>query len=155
MIFRKIANKIVNKHILWNYLKDAKDWVYEIVKVDWDKRTNDQNKYLWWAVYPAIHSGLNGVYTIDEIHSLMSFKFLQRMSKGWSPYILSTSRLTTAEFSKYVEQIKDFVAQYGVYIPTAEEYKQWLKDLTYLFTWNTWTELEECWRNEPAPTLSR
>lgn len=57
----------------------------------------------------------------------MSFKFLQKVSKGWSTYILSTSRLTTAEFSKYVENIKDFVAQYGVYIPTADEYRAWME----------------------------
>ena len=138
MIFRKIAWQFVNKHITREQLKGLKDWVYEVVRVDWDKRTNDQNKYLWGWVYPAIYEWLKGAYTIDEIHSIMSYQFLSRVSKWGSPCILSTSRLTTAEFSKYVEQIKDFVAQYDVYIPTAEEYKEWLKSLEFILSNDTW-----------------
>ena len=134
MIFRKVNWQFVNDHIVWQQMKGLKDWTYEIVRTDWETRTNDQNKYLWWAVYPAIHEGLKWAYTCDEIHGLMTYQFLTRVSKGWSPYILSTSRLTTAEFSKYVEQIKDFVAQYGIYIPTAEEYKQWLQSLKEIYS---------------------
>ena len=133
MIFRKIAGQFVNKHIVRQQLQWLKDWVYEICRVDWDKRTNDQNKYLRGAVYPAIYEWLKWAYTIDEIHSIMSYQFLSRVSKWGSPYILSTSRLTTAEFSKYVEQIKDFVAQYDVIIPTAEEYKEWLESLKFIY----------------------
>ena len=127
MIFRKYKWQFVNKEIMWQQLKGLKDGTYEIVRTDGETRTNDQNRYLRWDVYPAIHEGLNWIYTCDEIHGLMSFKFLQKVSKGWSTYILSTSRLTTAEFSKYVENIKDFVAQYGVYIPTADEYRAWME----------------------------
>ena len=133
MIFRKINWQFVNDHIIREQMKGLKDGTYEIVRTDGETRTNDQNKYLWWAVYPAIHQELK-TYTCEEIHSLMSFKFLQKISKGWSPYIQSTSRLTTAEFSKYVENIKDFVAQYGIYIPTAEEYKQWLQSLKEIYS---------------------
>lgn len=138
MIFRKVAKQFVNKGIVWQQLKDLKDWVYEVVRVDWCKRTDDQNKYLWGAVYPAIYEWLNWVYSIDEIHSIMSYQFLSRVSRWGSPYILSTSRLTTAEFSEYVEHIKDFVSQYGVYIPTAEEYKQGLESLKFILSNNTW-----------------
>lgn len=134
MIFRKVNKQFVNKHIVWEQLKGLKDWLYEVVRVDWEQRTNDQNKYLRWAVYPAIYQWLNWAYTIDEIHGLMTYQFLTRVSKGWSPYILSTSRLTTAEFSKYVEDIKDFVAQYGIYIPTAEEYKVWMEWLKTIYS---------------------
>lgn len=134
MLFRKVNKQFVNKEIIRQQLQGLKDWLYEVTRVDWEQRTNDQNKYLRWAVYPAIHQGLNWSYTIDEIHSLMSFQFLQTMSKGWSTYIKSTSRLTTAEFSKYVENIKDFVAQYGIYIPTAEEYKQWMESLKVIYS---------------------
>lgn len=134
MIFRKVNNQFVNKHIVWEQLQWLKDGCYEIVRTDWDKRTNDQNKYLWGWVYPTIHEGLKWAYTLDEIHSIMSYQFLSRVTKWGSPYILSTSRLTTAEFSKYVEQIKDFVAQYWIYIPTAEEYKQGLKSLAEIYS---------------------
>lgn len=134
MIFRKVNNQFVNKHIVREQLKGLKDGCYEIVRTDWDKRTNDQNKYLRGWVYPTIHEWLNWAYTIDEIHSIMSYQFLSRVTKWGSPYILSTSRLTTAEFSEYVEHIKDFVAQYGIYIPTAEEYKQWMESLNVIYS---------------------
>jgi hypothetical protein len=134
MIFRKSNWKFVNKNIIWEQLKWLKDGCDEIVRTDWETRTNDQNRYLRGAVYPAIHQWLNWAYTCDEIHWLMSFQFLQKVSKGWSTYIQSTSRLTTAEFSKYVENIKDFVAQYGIYIPTAEEYKQWMEGLNEIYS---------------------
>lgn len=134
MIFRKVAWEFVNKHIVREQLKGLKDWCYEIVKTDWEARTNDQNKYLRGAVYPAIHQWLNGAYTCEEIHSMMAFKFLQKVSKWGSSYIQSTSRLTTWEFTKYVENIKDFVAQYWVYIPTAEEYKQGLESLKEIYS---------------------
>lgn len=143
MIFRKVAKQFVNKHIFFQQLKDLKDWVYEIVRVDGCRRTDDQNKYLRGAVYPAIYEGLKWAYTIDEIHSIMSYQFLSRVSRGGSPYILSTSRLTTAEFSKYVEQIKDFVAQYDVVIPTAEEYKEWLKSLSFILSNEKWDESQK------------
>ena len=134
MIFRKINNQFVNKHIIREQLKGLKDWVYEVIRVDWENRTNDQNRYLRGAVYPAIHEGLHWVYSIDKIHGIMTKAFLEDTTEGWSPYIKSTSRLTTAEFSEYVEHIKDFVAQYGIYIPTAEEYKQWLESLKTIYS---------------------
>ena len=134
MIFRKVNWKFVNKEIVWEQLKWLKDGCYEIVRTDWTNRTNDQNKYLRWAVYPTIHEWLNWAYTTEEIHSLMSFQFLQAISKGWSTYIKSTSRLTTAEFSKYVENIKDFVAQYWITIPTAEEYKAGMEGLKVIYS---------------------
>lgn len=133
MIFRKINWKFVNAHIIKEQLNGLKDGCYEVVRIDWENRTNDQNKYLRGAVYPAIHEWLNGAYSIDKIHSIMAFKFL--VDTDWkSPYIKSTSRLTTAEFSQYVENIKDFVAQYGIYIPTAEEYKQWMEGLKEIYS---------------------
>lgn len=134
MLFRKVNKQIVNEHILLQQLKDLKDWLYEVIRVDWENRTNDQNKYLRWAVYPAIHNWLHWAYSIEKIHSIMACKFLMVATEQGSPYIKSTSRLTTAEFSKYVEDIKNFVAQFGVYIPTAEEYKKWLESLKYILS---------------------
>ena len=46
-------------------------------------------------------------------------QYMERNQKSsliiWCPFDM--------QFSKYVENIKDFVAQYGVYIPTADEYR--------------------------------
>lgn len=63
----------------------------------------------------------------------MACKFLMVATEQGSPYIKSTSRLTTAEFSQYVENIKDFVAEFDCYIPTAEEYKQGLESLKVIY----------------------
>ena len=134
MIFRKVNWKFVNAHIIKEQMDWLKDWTYEIVRIDaghW--RTNDQNKYLWWAVYPAIKEWLHGAYDTEKIHSIMALKFL--VATDWkSPYIKSTSRLTTAEFSEYVENIKNFVADFGIYIPTAEEYRKWMEGLNEIYS---------------------
>nr|DAI18726.1 MAG TPA: protein NinB [Caudoviricetes sp.] len=40
-----------------------------------------------------------------------------------APYVRSTASLNTAEFTDYIEKIRNFVAQW-VYIPTPEEWKK-------------------------------
>ena len=46
----------------------------------------------------------------------MGMKFLLDKTKK-SPYVKSTAKLTTKEFINYVENIKDFVATFGIQIP--------------------------------------
>ena len=96
----------------------AKDWKYEIKKVT-KKRTNDQNRYLWSWVYWTIDTELK--QWTDYIHWVMSYKFLLDQS-GKSPYVRSTTSLNTVEFSNYIESIGAFVADFGIIIPSSEQY---------------------------------
>lgn len=99
-----------------------KDWDYEIVPYKKD-RTSEQNRYLWGWVYPPIaeYSG----NPVDEVHELMKLKFLRtRTTSGKARYIRSTASLNTAEFTKYVDGIRDWMATFGLYIPSPEERKR-------------------------------
>ena len=52
----------------------------------------------------------------------MRLKFLIDRSKK-HPYIRSTAKLNTQEFTEYVEKVRNFVAPW-LYIPTPEERKR-------------------------------
>lgn len=83
------------------------------------RRSLGQNDYLWGVVYQIIvdETGLS----VDEVHDAMRIKFL-RVSKNNIMTILSTSGLTTIEFDKYVENIRQFGREFlNLYIPLPNE----------------------------------
>lgn len=114
---------VKNKAMFDQNIAMLKDWVYEIRPYKAD-RTNLQNRYLRGWVYGPIaeHIGEDTEY----IHWVMGMKFLLDRSKK-APYVRSTATLNTAEFSDYVEKIRNFVAE-RVYVPSPEERKRanWL-----------------------------
>jgi len=121
MFILNIQNwKIVNKESYFEYILNIKDWQY-IIKEYKKTRTSDQNNYLRGWVYKTIADTM--WEWKDYIHWVMWMKFLVDNSKK-SPYIKSTANLTTSEFSEYIENIKNFVSQFGIIIPSAEEYNQ-------------------------------
>lgn len=81
-----------------------------------DKRSNQQNAYLWGVVYPAVREGLmeQGFdFTMEEVHEAMKWKFLQKHEEGIElPTVRSTTSLTTVEFSEYKEKIQRWAAEY-------------------------------------------
>ena len=108
------------------------------------KRTKSQNSYLWGVVYPIImgcssddpeteesllqtsddvHAAMmrSGYKSPDEVHEAMKWKFLRTMRGDDLPAtVRSTSDLTTAEFSEYVDNIKRWASEFlGAYIPDA------------------------------------
>jgi hypothetical protein len=42
------------------------------------------------------------------------------------PYCRSTAKLTTSEFCEYIESVKDFMAQWGIILPSAEEFENYV-----------------------------
>lgn len=105
-----------------------KDWIYEIKPFKND-RTILQNRYLRGWIYTPIaeYSG----NTPEEVHSIMGIQFLKAKTSSWkAEYVRSTTSLTTAEFSEYTENIRNWMATFGLYLPTPEERKQanWLLD---------------------------
>ncbi len=105
---------------LLEWLVTAKDWNYVILE-EKQKRSTEQNAYLWSGVYKTIADKMWET-DLEYIHWVMGMKFLVDHSKK-APYIKSTAKLNTQQFTTYIEQIKDFVSQYWVIIPTAEEYR--------------------------------
>ena len=85
-------------------------------------RTTDQNNLLW-AFYTEIanHTG----HTPEEIHEYCKAAFLApkiiTVGKDTKEY-RTTTKLTTAEFSDYIERIYAFAAgELGVRLPVPEE----------------------------------
>ena len=110
--------KVVNAEAWFDYMHNIKDWQYIIKPFKRDRRER-QNSYLWWCVYPIIAK-----YTWDDseyIHGVMGMKFLLDNTKK-APYVRSTASLNTEEFSIYVENIKNFVADFWIIIPDAWDY---------------------------------
>ena len=100
-------------------LKDLSDWTYEIVKFKKD-RTSQQNRYLRWVVYKTI-ADFTG-YDTNYIHQQLGQLFLVDYETYKNPYIKSTAELTTQEFGEYVDKIILRAGEYGLRIPSPEEY---------------------------------
>lgn len=93
--FRKISE----------YIKGTEDfYTIDIVKSK-RKRSLNQNRY-YWGVVLKILSGHTG-YTADEVHQEMARKFLAYDNMGKN-FVRSTTKLTTWDFEKYLESIRDW-----------------------------------------------
>jgi len=93
-----------------------------IVKISRFKksRSNNQNKYMWGAVYDIIsdHTG----YTTEEVHDAMKLLFLRVHRDGLPDTVKSTSNLNTAEMEDYLENIRRWASvEMGLYIPLPRE----------------------------------
>lgn len=96
------------------------DYVVEVKKLR-DNRTNNQNR-LMWDIYKQV-SDQTG-YETDEVHAMCGQKFLLDESKK-VPFVKSTAKLNTLEFSKYIDRIVRFFSVdcgFTVYLP--EDYKR-------------------------------
>ena len=123
-----MLGSIVNESIFNQDLRMLSDGYYEITPFKFT-RSNLQNRYLWGGIYTPIaeYSG----NTPEEVHSIMGIQFLKAKTSSWkAEYIRSTTSLTTTEFSEYTENIRNWMASFGLYLPTPEERKQanWLLD---------------------------
>lgn len=63
-------------------------------------------------------------YTLDEAKTLLKRQcsFMTYEKEGFK-FLKKTSKLDNAECSKFVEWIRNYASQQGLYIPDAEEYK--------------------------------
>ncbi len=115
----KIKNwQIQNEALVLGVVRKFKDWDYEIKEIKKD-RTTQQNRYLRWWVYKTIADEI--WEDKDYVHWFLTYKFLLDKSKK-APYIKSTTKLNIEEFTKYIENIRIYVANYWITIPTSEEY---------------------------------
>lgn len=122
MLFKKMLGSIVNESIFNQDLRMLSDGYYEITPFKFT-RSNLQNRYLRGWIYTPIaeYSG----NTPEEVHSIMGIQFLKAKTSSWkADYIRSTTTLTTAEFAEYTEKIRNWMATFGLYLPTPEERKQ-------------------------------
>lgn len=110
-------------YYIWRcHFKDD-DEIELILRKRKKRRSKNQNSYLWGVVY-VIVSECTG-YTVDEVHDAMKWQFLRVHRDGLPDTVKSTKNLDTAEFSEYVENIRNWTAvTFNGYIPDASEVYQ-------------------------------
>ena len=107
--------QIVNKDDYFKYMLDIKDWEYELSPYKKD-RSNSQNRYYWKILSVIADETWNDV---EDLHEKFKLKFLfVQESKVQLPYAKSTTKLTTEEFTRYLDNIKNFIASYWIILPS-------------------------------------
>lgn len=101
------------------------------VRREKNKRTLDQNAYYWGVVLKTI--SIDTGHTEQELHDILKGfipkKTLPFIKTDGSivniPVPRSTTELSTAEFSEYIERIRaKFAMEFGIIIPEAEGGKE-------------------------------
>lgn len=98
------------------YTQSLKGIVQIIVKQVRRTRTLPQNAWYWSCVVgiPADHFG----YSPSEMHDAFKMKFLKIELQGKPSTVRSTSNMSKAEFSEYIERIRAWLAtEYEITIP--------------------------------------
>lgn len=97
-----------------------KEWTVTITRY-FKKRSLSQNAMLWGVVYPQILAFWGTDIDDKDMHYEMRVMFLPLRKSPFSeePRPISSTRLTTAEFAKFIEDICRFWAQeHGLHIET-------------------------------------
>lgn len=102
-----------------------------IVKRNYGKRSNEQNKYYWGVVIPAfmvaasdstgeewapsqVHETLKAAFLFEEIAHFETGQIIRKVK--------STSDLSTVEFNEYIDKCRNFVFEwFGAYVPEPNE----------------------------------
>ena len=133
--FGKVTNgllKITNRKNFDEHLKSFEGKEVQLI-LDRKKkqRGTQQNRYYWGVVVKIVKSGLKETgfneYRSDEsVSDLLKFRFLK--VKEVSEYgeelerVKSTTELTTIEFEEYLEEIRQWAAEFlNVQIPLPNE----------------------------------
>ena len=86
------------------------------------KRTNRHNSFYFAAIVELLASELGN--SVKETHGILKRELLVAKThlKGEEQeYILSTRDFTTEEFNLFIDQVKRWAAEQGVYIPDSDE----------------------------------
>jgi hypothetical protein len=84
-------------------------------------RTRSQNKYLWGVCYKTIsdHTG----YTNQELHEIFKHLFCLKTTYHFGNEIIevkgSTTDFDTRQMAEYIEKVRKWGAEHGIYVPEA------------------------------------
>jgi len=114
MIFTFLNWKVIEKERWLEFCEKAKG-KFKVTEYK-ATRTNEQNRYyrlLLWIVQDETWTDK------DDIHAMMGMKFLLCRDKK-IPFVRSTTKLTTKEFTDYIENVKNFFAEHKIILPEAK-----------------------------------
>ena len=82
-------------------------------------RSLSQNKYYWGVIIEILSNNFG--YDKEEMHEALKFKFLKRHEDTDLVTVGSTAKLSTAEFTEYIDDIIRWSStEYQVVIPSAD-----------------------------------
>lgn len=121
-------NEITNKKLVRQAFESLQDGRYLITIESNKNRTSPQNAYYWSGVLPLVRDGLKEIgyreiQTNEQTHDLMKARFLKinvvnEITGEVLESIDTTTKLSTIEFSDYIDRIAQFAAEYlGINIP--------------------------------------
>ena len=89
------------------------------------RRSDDQNRYLWGVVYPAIQQELEG-WDKDDIHEYclgecFGWETIEGLGRKRLRPLRRSSRMNKQEFTDYIAWIQRRMAEHGIYIPEPGE----------------------------------
>ena len=98
----------------------GKNRVYLVVDEDKPSRSTNQNKY-YWSICLGMVSEFTG-HTPEELHEYFKEMFLPHKQVLDKSIVMSSTKLKTDEFEKYLEDIRRFAAEkLNVVIPLPNE----------------------------------
>jgi len=85
------------------------------------KRSEQQNRYLWGVVYPAILKHLDG-WDADDLHEYClgewsGWEVIEGLGRKRMKPIRRSSKLKTVEFMEFVAHIQRTMGERGIWIP--------------------------------------
>lgn len=88
-------------------------------------RSQQQNRYLWGGVYPAILKHLPG-WTADDVHEYClgewaGWELLEAFGRKRYRPLKRSSKLSKMEFVDYIADIQRRMAERGIYVPDPDE----------------------------------
>ena len=111
--------KLYNRARLDDYIARQPEGQRLVVKVSRETRSGRQHRYYWGVVLKTI-ANANGD-AVDYLHELFKKEFLGQECKETFGRMVwksrSTTSLDTQEFAEYIEQIRAFVADFGIFVP--------------------------------------
>lgn len=112
------STDLISVQVRLNKLKSDGS-VVELTKVT-PKRTIQQNKYIH-VLFSLF--GMEFGYTLDEAKTLLKRECSWcTYEKNGKKFLRHTSQMQTDELTKFIEWIRNYSAQAGLYLPTSEEY---------------------------------
>jgi len=91
------------------------------------RRSDEQNRYLWAAVYPTIirEANLQG-WSPEDVHEyclgeVFGWETMQGLGRKRVRPLRRSSGMSTIEFSHYIAEIQRKFAELGIYIPDPNE----------------------------------
>lgn len=107
--------KVNNRKAFDDYIAKLAGEVVVAVGNGRRRRSEDQNGYYWGVVIKL--AGQHCGYHPEEMHDAFKMMFLRRETPGAPPTILSTTSMSTVEFSEFVERCRAWCAEQGIVVP--------------------------------------